>query len=33
MPDSIWEDLRKEIDAQLVRFSAKSKTAAAPSLV
>ena len=33
MPDSIWEDLRKDIDAQLVRFSAKSKTAAAPSLV
>jgi putative nucleotidyltransferase with HDIG domain len=33
MPDSIWEDLRKEIDAQLVRFSSKSRSAAAPSLV
>jgi len=35
MPETIWEDLRKEIDAQLIRFSAthsKSK-AAAPSMV
>lgn len=28
MPDTIWEDLRKEIDAQLVRFASKTKTAA-----
>lgn len=34
MPDSIWEDLRKEIDAQLTRFSHKqTKSATAPSLV
>jgi putative nucleotidyltransferase with HDIG domain len=33
MPDSIWEDLRKEIDSQLIRFSAKAKSTAAPSLV
>jgi putative nucleotidyltransferase with HDIG domain len=36
MPDSIWEDLRKEIDAQLLRFATqqqRSRTATAPSLV
>ena len=27
MPDSIWEDLRKEIDAQLIRFSYPKKMA------
>jgi putative nucleotidyltransferase with HDIG domain len=27
MPDSIWEDLRKEIDAQLIRFSYPRKMA------
>jgi putative nucleotidyltransferase with HDIG domain len=29
MPDSIWEDLRKEIDAQLIRFSYPKKMATA----
>lgn len=27
MPETIWEDLRKEIDAQLIRFANKGRTA------
>lgn len=33
MPETIWEDLRKEIDAQLIRFAANKGRTASHSLV
>ena len=33
MPETIWEDLRKEIDAQLIRFAASKSRTASHSLV